>query len=254
MQADMNWFAVLAHHATRTPDTADDRVRGRDDHLRRDGRAGGGARRRAARARRRRRATSSALLSYNCPEFLETDLRRQPPRRRSPCRSTGGWRRPRCATSSSTPRPGRWCATTRSSSSATRPPRAWRRRWCARQHRGPGARRVDAARRPAATAELRRPAAAVAADDVHRLMYTSGTTGRPKGVMLTHANLAWKNLAHIVEFGFTERRPRPGLRPALPRRRARPHDHDRSSPPARRRSSTGRSTRPRWSTSSSGRG
>jgi acyl-CoA synthetase (AMP-forming)/AMP-acid ligase II len=44
---------------------------------------------------------------------------------------------------------------------------------------------------------------AAAPDDVHRLMYTSGTTGRPKGVMLTHANLAWKNLAHVVEFGFT---------------------------------------------------
>jgi len=42
-----------------------------------------------------------------------------------------------------------------------------------------------------------------APDDIHRLMYTSGTTGRPKGVMITHANLAWKNMAHIVEFGFT---------------------------------------------------
>ncbi|MEV8611360.1 long-chain fatty acid--CoA ligase [Amycolatopsis sp. NPDC051373] len=45
--------------------------------------------------------------------------------------------------------------------------------------------------------------ASVGADDLQRLMYTSGTTSRPKGVQITHGNLAWKNLGHLVEFGIT---------------------------------------------------
>jgi acyl-CoA synthetase (AMP-forming)/AMP-acid ligase II len=40
------------------------------------------------------------------------------------------------------------------------------------------------------------------AADLLRLMYTSGTTARPKGVMITHGNLDAKCLAHIAELGL----------------------------------------------------
>ncbi|MFE9924506.1 long-chain fatty acid--CoA ligase [Streptomyces sp. NPDC005774] len=55
------------------------------------------------------------------------------------------------------------------------------------------------ARHPGARVEP----ADVGPDDLQRLMYTSGTTARPKGVCLTHGNVQAKNLAHIVHFGLT---------------------------------------------------
>ncbi|MFT4189909.1 MAG: AMP-binding protein [Comamonas sp.] len=40
------------------------------------------------------------------------------------------------------------------------------------------------------------------ADDLYRLMYTSGTTDRPKGVMHSYANMAWKCLDHLTALGI----------------------------------------------------
>jgi len=53
-------------------------------------------------------------------------------------------------------------------------------------------------------AGARPPHAEVTLDDLHRLMYTSGTTAHPKGVMLTYGNLYWKNVGHILTFGITD--------------------------------------------------
>ena len=46
------------------------------------------------------------------------------------------------------------------------------------------------------------PDADVGMDDVQRLMYTSGTTARPKGVMLTHGQVHWGLLTRAADFGF----------------------------------------------------
>jgi fatty-acyl-CoA synthase len=49
---------------------------------------------------------------------------------------------------------------------------------------GPGAKPAEAHRRRAS--------------DLMRLMYTSGTTDRPKGVMLTYGNIHWKSVDHVL--------------------------------------------------------
>ncbi len=47
------------------------------------------------------------------------------------------------------------------------------------------------------------PPAEVAESDLHRLMYSSGTTAHPKGVPISYGNFHWKTIGHVAEFGLT---------------------------------------------------
>jgi fatty-acyl-CoA synthase len=200
MQADMNWFAVLSHHATRTPDKPITLFEGEtttyQDMARRVRELAGGLAQRGV-----GRGAIVALLSYNCPEFLETvfaanylgaiampiNWRLAAPEVRYILEHSGA-RVLVCdeplvdladeAAKDIESSLVRVCLSAESMEGWTR--------------------LADLRGAPSSSAYVQ-----MASDDVHRLMYTSGTTGRPKGVMITHANLAWKNLAHVIEFGFT---------------------------------------------------
>jgi acyl-CoA synthetase (AMP-forming)/AMP-acid ligase II len=50
---------------------------------------------------------------------------------------------------------------------------------------------------PPAPMHVRKP------DDLFRLMYTSGTTDRPKGVMHTYDNFYWKCIDHVIALGLS---------------------------------------------------
>jgi long-chain acyl-CoA synthetase len=68
---------------------------------------------------------------------------------------------------------------------------------------------VDAGRRALAEGRLpdRFPAAPIGRDDLATIVYTSGTTGRPKGVMLSHGNILenLESILHVIKIGAGEK-------------------------------------------------
>jgi len=199
--ADMNWFGVLEHHAARTPDKPIAVFEGRTTTY--AAMATSAAALAAGLSDRGVRSGDVvALLSYNCTEFLETVFAAN---YLGAIAMPINWRlaapEVRYILEHSEAR-ALVCdePLVALADEATKSIEATIERACIAPQAQDGWRSLDDLR---AAAEDVSPRAPATADDIHRLMYTSGTTGRPKGVMITHANLAWKNLAHIVEFGFT---------------------------------------------------
>jgi fatty-acyl-CoA synthase len=183
----MNWFAVLAHHATRSPDKVVTAFEGGtitygEMAARAAALAGGLSERGVG------HGDVVALLMYNCPEIaMPVNWRLAAPEVRYILDHSRA-RALVCDESliglGDEATEGIEAELLRTSVSPTS-----LHGWTSLDELRPGARGV--------------PRVSLRPDDIHRLMYTSGTTGRPKGVMITHGNLAWKNLAHIIEFGFT---------------------------------------------------
>ena len=65
-------------------------------------------------------------------------------------------------------------------------------------------RRLEELERFVSDASDAAPGAAVAPDDPNLILYTGGTTGRSKGVVLSHANLFWNSLNEIVDTHMRE--------------------------------------------------
>jgi acyl-CoA synthetase (AMP-forming)/AMP-acid ligase II len=199
MRSDLSWCAVLAHHASRAPDKPitvfDGQITTYGEMAERVAALAGGLAERGV-----ARGDVVALLSYNCPEMLETIFAAN---HLGAIAMPINWRL-------AAPEVRYILDHSQARAIVCDEPLL---ELADDATKGLDAALVKASIAPVARegwtslAELRTsssiPRAPAAADDVHRLMYTSGTTGRPKGVMLTHANLAWKNLAHLVEFGFT---------------------------------------------------
>jgi acyl-CoA synthetase (AMP-forming)/AMP-acid ligase II len=200
MQPDINWFVVLAHHAARTPDKAITEFQGQTttygEMAERVRELAGGLAERGIGA-----GEVVAILSYNCPEFLETifaanylgaiampiNWRLAAPEVKYILEHSG-------ARAFVCDEPLVDLADEAMKGTDSSIVRA-----CISQSATDGWTTLADLRGAPGTSAY----APAGEADTHRLMYTSGTTGRPKGVMITHANLAWKNLAHIIEFGFT---------------------------------------------------